>query len=139
MVFYLALLTWSDKYSVNVKEIDDQHKKLIALLNELHGAMSVGKGKDAMSAVLKNLIDYTAYHFSTEEKYMQQFNYPGYVYHKGEHSDFVKQVLDFQRKFEAGQTSVTIDVIKFLNGWVTDHIQGTDAKYGPFFNKNGLK
>lgn len=135
----MALLTWNDKYSVNVKEIDDQHKKLIALLNDLHSAMQEGKGKDVMSAVLKGLVDYTAYHFSAEEKYMRQFDYPGYAQHKAEHDHFVRQVLDFQQKFEAGKTSVTLDVIKFLNGWVTGHIKGTDRQYGPFFNEHGLR
>lgn len=135
----MALLTWSDKYSVNVKEIDDQHKKLISLLNELHTAMSAGKGKDILSGVLKNLIDYTAYHFSTEEKYMVQYGYTGYTKHRAEHQEFVKKVKEFDQKFQAGQTSVTIEVIKFLSGWVAGHISGTDMQYSQFFNQKGLK
>ena len=135
----MAMLTWSDKYSVNVKEIDDQHKKLIRLLNELHTAMSAGKGKDVLSGVLNHLIDYTVYHFSAEENYMVQYGYPGYTQHRAEHTEFVKNVKDFDEKFEAGQSSVSIDVIKFLNGWVTSHISGTDKQYTQFFNQKGLK
>lgn len=136
---FMALLEWNDKYSVNVKEIDEQHKKLIGQLNDLHAAMSAGKGKDVMSKVLKNLIDYTAYHFSTEEKYMQKYAYQDYTKHKAEHDAFVKKVLEFDAEFEAGKATVTIELIKFLNGWVSGHIKGTDKQYSQFFNEHGLK
>jgi len=133
------MLTWSDKYSVNVKEIDGQHMKLIGLLNELHTAMSAGKGKVVVSGVLKNLIEYTAYHFSAEENYMVQLGYPGYSEHRNEHVEFVKKVKEFNQKFEAGESIVTIDMIKFLNGWVSGHIIGIDKQYSQFFNQKGLK
>ena len=135
----MTMLTWSDKYSVNVKEIDGQHMKLIRLLNELHVAMSTGKGKDIMSGVLKNLIDYTDYHFSAEENYMVQFGYPGYSKHRAEHVEFVRTVREFGQKYETGQSMVTIDMVKFLNGWVSGHIIGTDMQYSQFFNQKGLK
>jgi hemerythrin len=48
-------------------------------------------------------------------------------------------VAEFKAKFEAGQTALSIEVLNFLKDWVGNHIQGTDKKYGPFFNKNGLK
>ncbi|HMK45574.1 MAG TPA: bacteriohemerythrin [Methanocella sp.] len=135
----MTMLTWSDKYSVNVKEIDGQHMKLIGLLNELHTAMSAGKGKVVVSGVLKNLIEYTAYHFSAEENYMVQLGYPGYSEHRNEHVEFVKKVKEFNQKFEAGESIVTIDMIKFLNGWVSGHIIGIDKQYSQFFNQKGLK
>ena len=78
-------------------------------------------------------------HFATEEKYMQQWNYPGYVHHKGEHTAFVKKVAEFQTKFEVGQAALSIEILTFLKDWVANHINGTDKKYGPFFNKHGLK
>ena len=135
----MTMLTWSDKYSVNVREIDDQHMKLINLLNELHTAMSAGKGKVVMSGVLKNLTEYTAYHFSAEENLMVQLGYPGYSKHRAEHVEFVRKVKDFGQKFEAGESVVTIDMVKFLNGWVSGHIIGTDKQYTQFFNQKGLK
>ncbi len=73
------------------------------------------------------------------EKYMKQWNYPGYVYHKGEHDAFVKKVAEFKAKFEQGQAAISVDILVFLKDWVSKHIQGTDKKYGPFFNKHGLK
>jgi hemerythrin len=135
----MPLMQWNDALSVKVKEIDTQHKNLVGYLNDLHFAMSQGKGKEVLQSLLVRLVAYTQVHFAAEEKYMKQWSYPGYVAHKGEHEAFVKKVAEFQTKFEAGQVALSIEVVTFLKDWVANHIQGTDKKYGPFFNKNGLK
>lgn len=134
----MAFLTWDEKYSVNVKEIDAQHKKLVEMVNGLHDAMKLGKGKDIMTQVLQDLINYAGSHFATEEKYMTKFNYPAYLQHKSEHEKFVKQVLDFQNQYNSGQVAITLEVMNFLKEWLVNHILGTDKRFGPFFNENGL-
>lgn len=135
----MPLLEWNDSFSVGVTEIEAQHKNLVSYLNDLHFAMTQGKGNTILQSLLARLVDYTKTHFENEEKYMKQWNYPGYIYHKGEHDAFVKKVADFKTKFEAGQTTLSIDILIFLKEWVFNHILGTDKKYGPFFNKHGLK
>ena len=135
----MAIMSWDDKYSVNVREIDEQHKKIVQMVNELHDAMSVGKGKEALAKVLQSLIDYAGSHFATEEKYMTRFKFPGYPEHKGEHDAFVKRVLEFQDGFNSGKLAMSMEVMQFLKDWLLSHIQGTDKKYGPFFNENGIK
>jgi len=72
----MPLFPWSDDLSVKVTLIDDQHKKLIALINSLHDAMRAGEGKQVLEKTLKELADYTVYHFQTEEKYMQAVPLP---------------------------------------------------------------
>ena len=59
----MALINWNESLSVNVKEIDLQHKKLIDMNNELNEAMKLGKGKDALGKIVNGLISYTATHF----------------------------------------------------------------------------
>jgi len=135
----MPLMQWNDSFSVGVTEIDTQHKNLVSYLNDLHFAMSQGKGNTILQSLLTRLVAYTQVHFATEEKYMQQWNYPGYVYHKGEHEAFVKKVAEFKAKFEGGQAVLSIEILMFLKDWVGNHIQGTDRKYGPFFVKHGLK
>ena len=78
----MALVTWNDSLSVNVAEIDQQHRKLIAMINELNDAMKIGKGKDVLGGIVNSLISYTATHFKTEEKYFAQFGYPDTEDHK---------------------------------------------------------
>lgn len=134
----MSFLTWSDEYCVNVKEIDEQHKKLFDLLNRLNTALIEGRDKEVVYDVIKNLAGYTIYHFSTEEKYMLGFNFPGYRDHKSEHEMFIQRVLDFQEKYELGIATLSIEVMAFLSGWVAGHIEGTDRQFGPFFNERGL-
>jgi hemerythrin len=135
----MALITWNDSFSVNVKLFDEQHRKLIEMLNDLHDAMKVGKGKEALEKVLKGLIQYTSMHFSNEEKLMKQYNYPEFEKHKKEHNQLVLQVLDVQKKHQEGNAILSQDVMNFLKNWLRNHIQGEDKNYGPFFNSKGLK
>jgi hemerythrin-like metal-binding protein len=125
--------------SVKVLKFDDEHKKLIGYADALGAAMKEGKGKDVMSKVLADLVNYTKTHFKSEEDMMQKYNYPGFAEQKKQHTDFVAKVADMQQKFEAGNAMISVEVINFLNNWVVNHIQKVDAQYGPFFNEKGLK
>ena|SRR5271157_3277584 len=134
----MAMLNWSDEYSVMVKEMDEQHKKLVGMINDLHEAMKTGKGKDVMEKILKSLVDYTVTHFSSEEKLMQSNDYPGFLAQKSQHEALTKQVLDFQKKYHEGKAVVSVEIMNFLKDWLVNHITGSDKKYGPFLNKKGI-
>jgi len=135
----MALLTWSDSYSVKVAEIDRQHQQLVKLINDLHSAMLERKAKDTLGKIIDQLAGYTVNHFATEEKYFAKFNYPETASHKKEHENFVAKVSDFKKGFDDGRILLSMDIMNFLKDWLVKHIQGTDQKYSDFFNKNGLK
>ncbi|HVN71303.1 MAG TPA: bacteriohemerythrin [Desulfomonilia bacterium] len=135
----MALISWNDNLSVHVGEIDRQHQQLIKMINDLDDAMKQGKGKEVLGKIVKGLSDYTAYHFSTEEKYFSQFGYPAAEVHIREHRTFVDKVTDFKKKFETNRIGLSTDVINFLSDWLKNHIQVTDHKYGPFLKEKGLK
>lgn len=134
----MALVTWSDKYSMNIKEIDEQHKNLVRMINELHDAMLHAKSKEVALGIINEMAEYTQYHFSTEEKYMVQYRYPEYTAHKKEHDKFIKQVGDFKKDYESGKAGLSFDLLNFLKDWLVTHIQESDKKYSPFFNEKGL-
>jgi hemerythrin len=135
----MALIQWNDTFSVKVAEIDQQHQKLVSMINELNDAMKQGKGKDALSKIINGLVSYTVTHFNTEEKYFARFGYPETDSHKKEHAAFVKKVSEFKDGFEKGKISLSIEVMNFLSDWLKNHINGTDKKYSQFFNEKGLK
>ena len=135
----MALVNWDGSFSVNVSEIDQQHKRLVMMINELSDAMKQGKGTDILGKIVNELISYTATHFKTEEKYFDQFGYPDTASHKKEHMDFVQKVSDFKDGFEKGQLTLSIEVMNFLSDWLQNHIKDTDMKYSQFFNEKGLK
>lgn len=135
----MSLVTWSTNYSVNVKQFDDQHMKLVDLVNKLHDAMKVGKGSEVIGEVLKSLVAYTQSHFADEERLMKQHGYPDYENHKKEHNQLVMQVQDVNKKVQQGSPALTQSVMLFLRDWLVKHIQGEDKKYGPFLNGKGVK
>ncbi|WP_407354939.1 bacteriohemerythrin [Methanolobus sp. WCC5] len=134
----MALITWSDKYSVQIKEIDDQHKVLVGMINDLHDAMKQAKSKEASLEIINKMAEYTKYHFSTEEKYMKRYAYPDYSEHKLEHEKFIENVLKFKEDYEKGKAGISYDILNFLKNWLVGHIQSTDRKYAPLFIENGL-
>ena len=135
----MALFTWNDSYSVGVREIDQQHEKIMKFINDLNGAMLEKKGREVVGKILKELINYTASHFAVEEKLMSQHGYPEYDEHKAKHDKMVDKVLALQKDVDANKLTVTSDVMKFLQDWLNKHIMGTDKKYGPFLNSKGVQ
>lgn len=134
----MALITWSDTLSVKVKQFDDQHKKLVDMVNQLFDAMKTGKGNQVMGDILKQLIAYTQTHFAAEERLLKQYGYPDFEAHKKEHNALVMQVLDLQKQFQEGKPVLTQNIMTFLRDWLSRHIQGDDKKYGVFLNGKGV-
>jgi len=134
----MAIIEWSPVYSVKVEKFDDQHKKLVDLINQLHDAMKSGQGNSAIGTVLQSLVAYTVTHFADEAKLLQANGYPDLVKHLGEHDKFVKQVVEFQKKFQDGTAMLTMTVLSFLKEWLVTHIQVEDKKYGIFLNAKGI-
>jgi hemerythrin-like metal-binding protein len=125
---------WNDSYSVKVDAMDDQHKQLFKIIDELHTAMRSGKGKDVAGNLLRRLVDYTIQHFAAEEKLLEQKKYPGLTAHQAEHRALTHKVIAFKNDFEAGKASITPELMNFLQNWLTNHIQTVDQKYGEFMN-----
>jgi len=135
----MALITWTNDFSVGVEEIDNQHKRLVNMINELHDAMKQGKGNEHVEDIIIRLVDYSKYHFNTEEKYFHQFSYPDKESHIQTHVDFIDKVSIFAEKFKNNEVMLTIDVLTFLSDWLRNHIMGIDMDYSDFFIENGLR
>ncbi len=135
----MPLMTWKDEYSVKVRTIDQQHKKLIDLLNQMFDAMRAQRGKEVVGQVLADLVTYTSTHFTYEEDLMKKHGYASYESHRLQHQMLVKKVLDFQKDFQSARSSATIDVMNFLKEWLTTHILGTDRQYTAFFESKHVQ
>lgn len=135
----MPLVAWSQKYSVNVREMDEQHKALIGMINDLHDALKKGEGRRATTKTLQNMIEYAAMHFSLEENYMLRYDYPDFLRHREQHRSFVEHVLGFQRDLSEGRAEVPLEVMKFLMDWLLEHIKHVDMKYSFFFNDRGVR
>ncbi len=134
----MSIITWGDELSVGVHAFDSQHKRLVNLINELHDAMSAGKGSAILGRILSELADYTVYHFKAEEAVFERCEYPGFSSHRNDHDELARQVLDFKNQFEEGKAVLSMEIMKFLTGWLTNHILGADKAYTVFLNSKGV-
>lgn len=127
-------IEWDDSYLLGIPEIDNQHKKLLSVANDLYDAAS-GSAENytlRMSKVLKALTDYTVYHFGEEEKFMARYGYQAVALHKKEHDSFVNEVNSQIRKLGAGSQGDALVFYKFVAGWVLTHIAKEDRIWAAF-------
>jgi len=134
----MAFVSWSPSYSVKVEKCDADHKKLFEILNKLHEAMSAGKGNGVMAKVVKELSDYTKFHFGAEEKMLEQTHYPQLAEHLAQHKIYVKKVEQFQKDVERGMIGKSVEVLNFLTDWLTSHIKKVDQQYSAHLNAAGI-
>ncbi|MCK9168792.1 MAG: bacteriohemerythrin [Treponema sp.] len=127
-------IEWNDSYLLGISEIDNQHKKLLAVANDLYDAASGSAGNYMlkMSKVLKALTDYTVYHFGEEEKFMKKYGYEDVDLHKKEHDAFVAQVNNQIQRLGAGSQNDALVFYSFVAGWVLTHIADKDRVWAAF-------
>ena len=135
----MPIFQWNDSIKVSIKAMDDQHIRLVEMINTLHDAMGQGKGSMVMGGLLADLIDYTKTHFAMEEGLMTTHQYTEYGKHKGEHDKLTGQVIEIQEKFTKGKLALSVEVSLFLKDWLIKHIMGTDKLLAAFLNSKGVK
>lgn len=131
----MSLVQWENKYSVKIPEIDKQHQHLIELLNSLYDSMRIGESKKNLQHILQELITYTDMHFKTEEKYFDLYNFSKKSDHKQHHDLLRKQVIEFNEKYLAGNTTISIELMNFLKNWIQNHIMNEDMQYSEFLSE----
>ncbi|MBP8082348.1 MAG: hemerythrin family protein [Spirochaetes bacterium] len=134
----MAYIEWEDSFSVGVDIFDNEHKKLIEIINRLHLALLMKETDAVMGKTLKDLIDYTITHFAHEEENMANQTYPDFFKHKKEHDELIKKVQDYKMQIESGKTTISLSIMNFLKEWLMSHILGTDMKYRNFFAGKNL-
>jgi hemerythrin len=135
----MALITWTEKLSVGVKSIDDQHTILFETINELHAAMMRGQARTIVGTLLHTLADYTRHHFAAEEAMMAAAQYPGLAPHRIKHRELTKEVEGYVARYEQGDITLSMPLLNFLSSWLSNHIQNTDKEYGPWMNERGVR
>jgi len=130
-------IEWNSINSVNVKEIDIQHKIFISIVNRLDDLKNTGQ-KEAIDNLLAELKDYALFHFATEEKYFAKFGYPEAEVRKTEHAVYVEKINEFEGKYNLLGAEVIEELLTFLRTWWLNHINSADKRYIDFFNEHGL-
>lgn len=128
-------IVWGPLLSIEVDEIDDDHRKLVHIFNILNHAVREEKSPDFLAAVLEELVNCTVWHFSHEERLMLQYGYEGIEAHKAVHRELIKGARELQEKTLQAGKRVADEDIEYLERWLTEHILTDDMKLGEFLSQ----
>jgi len=137
----MAIITWGEDFSVGVEELDNQHKRLIVIINNLFALYAEKKFNAVdVTPIFQSLKDYGDEHLSTEEHYFNLYSYPARVQHVEQHNLYRKKLAELEAGYDKENSEKTLFAINdFLNQWWTWHINHVDKEYTEYFHANGLK
>ncbi len=124
------LFAWDDKYDVGVDRMNDEHKQIIALMNQLYQESHEGAPSSILLRTLNALASCAAAHFADEEAYMRSVNFPEFAKHKHIHEALLTRVRDYIAEFQAGGDRISREFFSFLKLWLSSHMLHVDTKYG---------
>ncbi len=128
----MARIEWDQSFSVDNAEIDNQHKKWIAIYNKIHDCLTAGDDTSLSALAAESLAamhDYACNHFKFEERYMEQLNYPELISHRRLHRDFENLIYKYRRELEEGKILLNTSLLKIIRTWLVEHILTEDKKY----------
>ncbi|HFQ90746.1 MAG TPA: bacteriohemerythrin, partial [Desulfobulbus sp.] len=134
----MQFFPWKEQYRLNISEIDEQHRLLVAMIDRLHTAMAEGKGKSVLDDIITELYNYTKFHFITEERLMSEYDYPGFAQHRREHKELIGKVLAMMERQKENSLGLSSDLSIMLQEWLNSHILETDKKYSEYLAGRGI-
>jgi len=125
--------------SVGVGQLDDDHKYMISIVNELHDGIMEGHSKEVLGRVLHELIEYTKVHFGREQELFARTGYANAEVHISEHGDLIARVTNVVARYDSRPVAMLdLELMSYLQSWLINHIQGSDKKYSAWFNAHGI-
>jgi hemerythrin len=131
-------IVWKEEYSVGIKSLDDDHKRLIFLLNQFKTAYDYDMSAEFERQALEQLVGYTRFHFSREEEMMKQAGYADFENHQQQHRNMIAQVEEFVGLYRREGHESLNEVSTYLTNWLINHINGTDKQYTQCMLDEGL-
>ena len=129
---------WKEKYAVNITVIDDQHKKLLEIINELKQIINNNLCEKKVSGVFFQLAYLIDHYFIKEEIYLNDLRYPNIEQHKIEHNKFIDRIIQFQKDVENNKPDLCLEIYKYLEDWFDDHILKYNKEAVEYLLKNGV-
>ncbi len=126
----MPLFTWTETFSVGSPSMDRHHQRLFDIMNRMHDAMKAGEADEKIQSLIRELIEYTIYHFSEEERLMAQQNYAGLAAQQRAHRAFVEKMQAYQQEAEQGMAIFVVSKVAYTAmTWLKDHILVMDKQY----------
>lgn len=133
----MSFIEWSNEELVNIKKVDAQHSGMINIVNEMHQHLSI-PDQNKHIELFEGLVELLVEHCNTEEYYMKEYDYPGYISHKLEHDRFVKKITNFSNSVKTNEDKMNLEMLKSLKKWFFNHLELNDRKLGEYLNEKGI-
>jgi hemerythrin-like metal-binding protein len=132
-------MSWKERYSVGVEEIDRQHRGLLDIINQIANSFEKKDEWQSTSAILDSLIHYAYNHFATEERYMVEAEYPELSWHIGLHIAFMRKIFLMSEEYRQQGLALQKEMLSYLASWFSSHVLEIDRKYMSYMEKKGIK
>ena len=126
-------IEFNRSHETGFPEIDQQHKQLIVLANRLNAAIGSGEEAEIIKRQFDELVLYTQFHFSTEERLMEQYGYPRQTEHKQSHHRLLSEIGHIKARLNHGGELTTLQTIK---DWLLEHIETADKPLGAYLKQH---
>lgn len=132
-------VAWKECFTVGTPDLDEDHRTLFSMIDALQRGVDSGMTQAEIEKIMGGLVEYTDYHFTREEKKMEEAGYPGLEEHKAAHADLKARMTEYHSVFHSGGKAIEKTFIRFLTYWLEDHICGVDQKYVPYVSEAAVK
>ena len=127
------MFQWKDTYNTGITLMDQQHQRLVDLINQLFHCMKDGGDRMMVGEIIDELVNYTITHFRAEEEMLKKHDYPDLEAHQVIHKNFVDKIASFAERLREGERMPPTDIFNFLKDWLVSHIEKQDRDgYGKY-------
>jgi hemerythrin len=130
----MPVVEWNNSFLTGVKQIDEQHRHLVSLLNRSYDEFVAGATVEKCRALLNDVFDYTCYHFMEEELWMSLNSYPKAGQHIKEHNLFIRRLKEIREENLQSDSTISLEIMTFLTTWIAEHILKSDLDYGRYIS-----
>jgi hemerythrin len=131
-------VAWNSRYDTGIRIIDEQHQELFSIVERLRRMVLEGAARDAVEALLWDLLACSERHFAIEETYMSRFGYPDLPQHVSEHASMLASVHELLARFQKSHQAMALMVPTFIEGWLKHHISDGDFGFVTFLKAHNL-
>lgn len=136
---YMPFINWDNSFRVNIDSIDEQHKKIMEMINDLHDSITEGAARRNLNEALVRLSVYMVKHFVYEENLFKKHNYKYQKEHKKDHDELAESITEFHKWNMNGKCKLVSDQVEFFKNKMHDHILNYDQKYVSHMYSHGVK
>ena len=134
----MSFIAWKNYLSVGHERIDEQHKKLVGIINDFFDSVQRGADENTLPGIVEDLLKYAGYHFEYEEEMMRTAEYPELEKHRKEHIDLTEKVVAYKQRLEEGDNIISAQLLDFLKDWLLNHLMVSDKDYAPYVQSLGF-